>query len=43
MDFPKRKRVRLEGYDYRANGAYFVTICVKDRRELLGRIVVGDD
>lgn len=28
--FPKRKRIRLEGYDYSSNGAYHITVCVKD-------------
>ena len=28
--FPKRKRIRLEGYDYSSNGSYHITICVKD-------------
>ncbi|MBQ7986046.1 MAG: transposase [Clostridia bacterium] len=39
MDLPKRKPTRLKDYDYSQNGAYFVTICVKDRKELLGKIV----
>jgi hypothetical protein len=34
-----RKPNRLHNYDYNQNGAYFVTICVKDRAELLGEIV----
>lgn len=33
--------MRLKGYDYSQNGAYFITLCVKDRRELLGKVVVG--
>lgn len=43
MDLPKRKPTRLKGYDYSTPGAYFVTICVKGRKELLSRITVGDD
>ena len=35
----KRKSIRLTGYDYSQNGAYFVTICVKNRLNLLGEIV----
>ena len=31
---PKRKKIRLEHYDYSSVGAYFITICTKDRREL---------
>ena len=40
-ELPARKPNRLEGYDYSRNGAYFVTICTKDRLELLSRVVVG--
>ena len=29
---PERKRNRLENYDYSSSGAYFVTICTKERR-----------
>ena len=39
MTLPKRKPTRLNGYDYSAPGMYFVTVCVKDRKELLGKIV----
>jgi len=39
MEFPKRKRMRLEGYDYSSCGAYFVTICAHNRECLF----VGDD
>jgi putative transposase len=34
----ERKRNRLEGYDYAYNGYYFTTICVDDRKCLLGTI-----
>ena len=37
----KRKKLRLEGYDYSASGAYFITICTKDKKQLFGKIV-GD-
>lgn len=40
-DLPKRKNIRLQGYDYNQNGAYFITICVKDMHEMLGKIDVG--
>lgn len=33
-----RKSNRMPGYDYSAPGYYFVTICVKDRLPLLGKI-----
>ena len=35
MELPKRKKIRLAGYDYTSTGAYFVTICVVDRNALL--------
>jgi REP element-mobilizing transposase RayT len=41
IDLPQRKIMRLKQYDYSSNGAYFITICVKNRQELLGKIVVG--
>ena len=36
---PKRKPNRIEDYDYSRNGTYFVTICVKDMKQILGQIV----
>ena len=42
MSLPKRKGIRLKDYDYNQNGAYFLTVCVKNRRNLLGNIDVGD-
>lgn len=36
---PKRKRPRLDHYDYSSPGAYFVTVCTQNRRCLLSRIV----
>ena len=42
-DLPKRKHPRLKGYDYNSNGAYFITLCVKDREEKLGAFVGRDD
>ncbi len=37
----KRKSARLKGYNYSTPGAYFVTVCVKNKKTLLGRIVGG--
>jgi len=34
MEEPKRKKIRLTEYDYQTPGAYFVTVCTKDRRNL---------
>ena len=41
MELPKRKPTRLRDYDYSQNGAYFVTICTKDRKNILSVINVG--
>jgi putative transposase len=37
-----RRSLRLKGYDYSQSGAYFVTLCTKDRIPLLGTIVDGE-
>ena len=42
MEFVKRKPTRLFGYDYSSPGAYFITICTKERKCILSRIVGGD-
>ena len=36
-----RKNIRLQNYNYSNNGVYFVTICTKDKRPTLSKIV-GD-
>ena len=41
-NFPKRKPTRLKYYDYSQPGAYFVTICTKDKFPFLSKIIVGD-
>ena len=43
MNFPKRKSTRLKGYDYLTPGMYFLTVYVKDRKQLLGKIVGCSD
>ena len=43
---PQRKPPRLPGYDYCTAGAYFITICAKNRRCIFGSILptgVGGD
>ena len=35
----KRKSTRLKSFDYSSAGAYFVTICTKDRKRILFDIV----
>ena len=36
-----RRSIRLRGYDYARPGAYFVTLCAKNRECLFGKIVEG--
>ena len=43
MDLPKRKKNRLENFDYTENGAYFITICTRDRKKILCNIVGADN
>jgi len=37
-----RRSIRLKGYDYSSEGAYFVTICVKGGEPILGEVVDGE-
>lgn len=37
----ERKPARLKGYDYSTVGTYFITICTKNKKQILSRIV-GD-
>ena len=39
MELPKRKRLRLQEYDYSSPGAYFITICTHQRKCILSRVV----
>ena len=34
-NLPKRKKIRLQNYDYSEPGAYFITICTKNKEKLL--------
>ena len=38
MDRPVRKPIRLKNYDYSAPGAYFITICTREKRCILSSI-----
>ena len=38
---PVRKRNRLKDYDYSQAGAYFITICSKDRKKIFSEIIAG--
>jgi putative transposase len=39
MTGPRRKRLRLRNFDYAQAGAYFVTVCARERRCIFGEIV----
>ena len=41
MILPQRKNTRLKNYNYSLPGAYFITVCTKDRKEVLSKIIVG--
>ena len=38
---PDRKHPRLSDYDYSTAGAYFITICTQNRKQILSKISVG--
>ena len=37
-----RRSLRLQGYDYRQSGAYFVTICTYQRYNTFGTVIDGN-
>ena len=39
MDLKKRKRIRLQDYNYAQNGAYYVTMCAQNMEHIFGEIV----
>lgn len=42
MNLPRRKMIRLPGYDYSQDGFYFLTICTQNRLCLFGEIQDGE-
>jgi REP element-mobilizing transposase RayT len=40
-DPPRRRSIRLKGYDYTSAGAYFVTVCTHRREALFGEVADG--
>ncbi len=34
-----RKSIRLKYYNYSSEGAYFITICTQNRKEILSKII----
>ncbi len=43
MELPKRKPNRIPNFNYSAAGAYFITICTQEKKNILSRIVGGGD
>ncbi|WP_416676645.1 transposase [Egbenema bharatensis] len=41
-DLHHRRSIRLKGYDYSSPGAYFITICTRDRICWFGEVVEGE-
>ena len=41
QELSQRRKMRLQYYDYSQPGCYFVTICVQNRRNLLGKVSDG--
>ena len=41
MEIHNRHSIRLKGWDYSNDGAYFVTICTKNMECILGEIIDG--
>ena len=42
MERPRRKRNRLQHWDYSTPGFYFITACSTEKRHIFGQIVGGD-
>jgi REP element-mobilizing transposase RayT len=38
---PNRKSIRLKGYDYSQEGSYFITLCVREKAHIFGKIKNG--
>ena len=36
--YPERKPIRLKDYDYSTPGAYFITVCIVDRKPILWNV-----
>ena len=42
QEYPNRKRNRIENFDYATPGAYFITVCTKNREKLFWQSVGAD-
>jgi len=38
----QRRSIRLKDYDYSQAGAYFVTLCIRNKECILGKVVDGE-
>lgn len=38
MNSSQRKHIRLRDFDYSSENAYFITICIKDRKQFFGTV-----
>ena len=43
LNLPKRKNMRLPGYDYSGAGGYFITVCTNNRTCILSRVHGGSE
>ncbi|MCA9408484.1 MAG: transposase [Candidatus Omnitrophica bacterium] len=41
MQIQRRKSIRLKNYDYRQEGAYYITVCTFEKIEIFGHIMDG--
>ena len=43
MEYPQRKRNRLQDFDYSCPRAYFITLCTENKQCLLGSVAGASD
>lgn len=41
-EYPARRKIRIDGYDYASTGAYFITVCTANREKLFWNDVGAD-
>ena len=41
-EYPQRKATRLKDFDYSTAGAYFVTVCTNNRKQILSEVIKTD-
>lgn len=40
-EIPKRKPIRIKNYNYSTPGAYFITVCINDRKPILWNVAAA--